>query len=117
LDITGKKLEKIPENIFMLKNLEELNVSNNELRNITPFVKKLNKLKKLNFTKNLLTKLPDVLWTMPSLEEIWVDEKVKVKNRENRVIIPLVNTWKNHEKWNSKQLRDAIGICVIYNKK
>jgi len=116
LDFSGRRLRKIPENIFMFKNLEELDFSNNNLEDITPFVKKLNKLKKLNVTGNNLKKLPDFLWTMPTLEEIWIDESLEVKKWNKDVIIRLINAWKNHEKWNNKQLRNVTGVCTVYNK-
>ena len=52
-------------------------VSNNNLRDITPYIRRLNKLKVLKLQNNPnLTSLPNFIWKMPALEKIVVDSEL-----------------------------------------
>jgi hypothetical protein len=73
LDLSGKNIQKIPEMITQLVQLEELNLSNNpikknlsiELRKLTPL-----KIKRLNIEDNALDFLPFELCQLTTLQSL-----------------------------------------------
>ena len=54
LDLQGKKLTRFPHKIIKCRNLEVLNLSNNQIDSIPKVIGKLTKLKKLHMSKNRL---------------------------------------------------------------
>jgi len=59
LDLSNQNLTKIPDYVFNVTNLEELNVSNNQLTGaIQSQIGQLKKLKVLNASNNLMTGVP-----------------------------------------------------------
>jgi len=115
-NLGGLKLREIPYDIFMIRDLEELDVSNNYLTRITTFVAKVSNLKKLDLRNNpFLKELPDFIWKMPSLEEVMIDyklEKIVLNLKIQESILKFVLTGKNHEKWNDDQLKRAVKLRI-----
>jgi Leucine-rich repeat (LRR) protein len=59
LDLSNQNLTKVPEYVFNMTNLQELNVSNNQLSGaIQSQIGQLKKLKVLNASNNLMTGVP-----------------------------------------------------------
>lgn len=69
LDLSNQNVEKIPEYVFGLKNLEELNVSNNQLTGaIQAEIRHLVNLKVLNASNNQMTGVPAEIGQLRNLE-------------------------------------------------
>ncbi len=68
LDLSGKRLNFLPEAITQLQQLRHLDVSNNQLRTLPEFIGQLRDLQRLDVSKNQLRTLPDTLWTLTNLE-------------------------------------------------
>ena len=92
--------DRIPECIFELKDLEELHMSANFLKQIDPRIAQLKKLRVLDLgngleNKNEITEIPEILFTMTSLEELDLDENPiqeisdKIGNLENLKVLSL----------------------------
>lgn len=64
------KLKKIPEVIFLLENLEVLNLEQNKILKIQPEIKKLKKLKTLSLSGNPIKKFPKEILLLSSLENL-----------------------------------------------
>jgi len=64
LDLSGKKLEELPENFGLLENLLALNLSNNKLCTLPESMKNLSKLSNLDIRRNRFEILPPVLQYM-----------------------------------------------------
>ena len=82
LNLAYCDLKELPETIGNLENLQILNLRGSSLQSLPESMKKLSKLKKLDLRdRNSLSlrstiRIPDFLWEMPSLEEVFVDEDV-----------------------------------------
>ncbi|MFA5207732.1 MAG: leucine-rich repeat domain-containing protein [Candidatus Paceibacterota bacterium] len=71
LDLSNKGLTKVPEYVFSMKQLEELNLSNNQLTGAIPSqIGQLKNLKILNLSHNLMTGLPAELGQLSQLTEL-----------------------------------------------
>ncbi|MFZ2390711.1 MAG: leucine-rich repeat domain-containing protein [Minisyncoccales bacterium] len=71
LDLSNKDLTKVPEYVFSMKQLEELNLSNNQLTGAIPSqIGQLKNLKVLNLSHNLMTGLPAELGQLSQLTEL-----------------------------------------------
>lgn len=69
LNLSGQKLDKIPENIFNQTSLIELNVSNNELTgSIQAEIRKLENLEILNASNNKMTGVPAEIGQLKNLQ-------------------------------------------------
>jgi Leucine-rich repeat (LRR) protein len=69
LDLSGQNLEKIPGYVFGLKNLEELDLSNNKLTGaIQAEIRHLQSLKVLNAENNQMTGVPAEIGQLSNLE-------------------------------------------------
>lgn len=69
LNLSGKKLTKVPEDIFNQINLEELDLSNNQLTDAIPSqIGKLKNLKVLNLSNNQMTGVPAEVGQLQYLE-------------------------------------------------
>lgn len=122
LDLSNKGLQEIPPDIFLLKNLETLNVSCNHMTQITPFVGKLNKLKELIIYCNNLKELPDTLWNLPALEKVEMDSNLVLNVPQNAIIVfdgannNVINylfAWKSRFRWSDEDIKRAMGKCVV----
>ena len=65
LDLSGKKIEELPENFGLLCNLIVLNLANNRLRVFPDSLKELSKLTNIDMRRNSFEQLPSVLQYMP----------------------------------------------------
>ncbi|MCR4623101.1 MAG: hypothetical protein K5780_00335 [Alphaproteobacteria bacterium] len=77
LDWSNKNLTQLQFCIWMLTNLEELDIRNNQITKIPRLLKNKKGLKKLYLHNNPnLNHLPDFLWSMNSLKELKIDGKL-----------------------------------------
>jgi Leucine-rich repeat (LRR) protein len=69
LDLSGQKLKNIPDYIFRQTNLEELNISNNQVNgSIQAEIRNLQNLKVLNASNNLMTGVPAEIGSLQNLQ-------------------------------------------------
>lgn len=70
INLSGNKLEEIPTEIALLKNLTYLNLSNNLLDSLPPAISNLKNLKYLNLFGNKLKELPNSITKLKKLEHL-----------------------------------------------
>lgn len=70
LSLKHKKLKKLPNEIFLFKNLEILDVSKNKLDEIPEDIQKLSKLREISVANNNLTTLPIQIGNLTELRKI-----------------------------------------------
>ncbi|GGX05848.1 leucine-rich repeat domain-containing protein [Aquimarina muelleri] len=70
LDLSNNQLENISANIKELKLLEELHLSNNKITQLPIELKELKNLKVLNINKNTIKELPDWIGELNNLESL-----------------------------------------------
>ena len=70
LVIASNELPELPDAIYDLINLTELDLSNNKLEDLSPKVAQLRRLKKLNVTMNALIEVPASIGDLTSLAEL-----------------------------------------------
>ncbi len=69
LDLSNQQLKKVPDYVFNQTNLEELNLSNNQLTGaIQAEIRHLQKLKVLNASNNLMTGVPAEVGQLQNLQ-------------------------------------------------
>ena len=73
LTIKGAGLEKLPEEISMCTQLQELHLPNNKLTSLPFSFKELSVLKRLNLDQNLFSTFPDQIKSMKSLSHLSID--------------------------------------------
>ncbi len=142
LDLSRKNLKQIPFGVYMMDNsrynnyntgtcipeLEELDVSNNQITEIPRLMKRLS-LKKLYIHNNPnLNHLPDFLWEMRYLKELKIDGKLikdLPKNTEYSLdnenledaVLSLTLDGKNNKKMSDEELSKRTGPYIVYLKK
>lgn len=79
-EATKMNLKEIPSKLFLLKNIEELNLGENQLTSLPPEMGKLKQLKVLKVNGNALKKLPLELGTLVNLIHLNVS-----KNKLNSI--------------------------------
>jgi len=67
LDLSGKGLNSIPQDIYQLTDLEVLDVSNNKILSIDTKISNLTKLKLLDVSGNQISSLPQTLTQLTGL--------------------------------------------------
>lgn len=72
LDLSSKKMEKIPQSVTMLQNLKELYLFGNEIVEIPLFITQLTVLRILNCAENQLSFIPAELSLLVNLNELWL---------------------------------------------
>lgn len=70
INLSGKGLREIPENIYEYINLEKLDLSHNKIEVIPKEIVKLKKLRSLNLSFNNLTVLQSALFKLPKLKTL-----------------------------------------------
>jgi len=70
LDLSKHKLQKIPKEVFLMFNLQELILAKNKLTEIPKEISNLSNLQKLNVSKNEITNLPSCIGTLTNLTEL-----------------------------------------------
>ncbi|KAG7383977.1 hypothetical protein PHYPSEUDO_003146 [Phytophthora pseudosyringae] len=73
LSLIADGLERLPESIGTLRNLMELDVTKNRLRELPDSLTKLTGLKMLNLSCNALEKLPEDFGKLDKLDKIWLE--------------------------------------------
>jgi len=68
LTLKRKRLQRIPEEVFLLKNLNELNLTNNRITDIPPEIAKLTYLQFLYMGKNKLVAVPPEIADLENLK-------------------------------------------------
>ncbi|MDY7075984.1 MAG: COR domain-containing protein [Chloroflexota bacterium] len=72
LNLVGKRLTTLPQEIGQLSNLTSLDLSYNQLTALPPEIGQLSNLTKLNFKNNKLTALPPEIGQLPHLTELYL---------------------------------------------
>ena len=70
INLSGKGLREMPENVFDYVNLEKLNLSHNKIKVIPKEIVKLRKLRSLDLSFNDLTVLQSALFKLPKLRTL-----------------------------------------------
>jgi len=70
LHLAKTNLSKVPEEIFLFKNLEELDLSKNKIKKVPPEIGELKKLVVLNLSKNKIEELPDEIGNLHRLVKL-----------------------------------------------
>ncbi len=73
LDLSYKKMSRLPKQIECLVNLQELNLSNNMFSDIPFEIKKLPKLRSLNLSFNKFAEIPGVVCQISNLEVLKIE--------------------------------------------
>ncbi|MBP6334831.1 MAG: leucine-rich repeat domain-containing protein [Bacteroidia bacterium] len=76
LDLSRRRLDSLPPELFQLKNLRELNLSRNKLEIIPPEISSLSKLEHLDLSNNNLVRLPDEIGQLSQLVYLGLNRNV-----------------------------------------
>ena len=90
INLSKRKLTKLPKELMQFKYLRHLNVSNNKLTEIPEFLSSFTQLKDLNISKNKFTVFPSEICKMKSL---------KMKNLKNIEMQGIVYGPTYQQKW------------------
>lgn len=85
LTIKGCGLEKLPEEISMAVNLQDLHLPNNKLAQLPFAFKELKKLKRLNLDSNAFSIFPEALKHMPKLSHLSIDNNNFSQEEKDRI--------------------------------
>jgi Leucine-rich repeat (LRR) protein len=76
LNLSKKKLDSIPQDVFKFYNLIELDLSRNRIEEIPPDINRLVNLEKLNLTNNRLVHLPAEIGSLTRLKFLGLNRNV-----------------------------------------
>lgn len=85
LTIKDCNLEKLPEEISMLQEVTELNLSGNKLTRLPASFIALKNLKRLNLDKNSFSKFPDAIKSIPALGHLSIDGNQFPEEEKERI--------------------------------
>lgn len=74
LDLSGLALQNIPDEVFALSHLKELDLFNNQIATLSSKIQQLKNLEKLLASKNPITQLPAALQNLQALKTIKLNE-------------------------------------------
>uniref|UniRef100_H2ZPM3 Gelsolin-like domain-containing protein n=1 Tax=Ciona savignyi TaxID=51511 RepID=H2ZPM3_CIOSA len=74
IDLSYNQLTRLPECLYMLSTLERLNLSNNEIQELSLLIDTWTKMRTLNLTNNLLTSLPASLCKLQCLQRLFISD-------------------------------------------
>nr|CAI5838672.1 unnamed protein product [Callosobruchus analis] len=80
LNISNNHFNNLPDNIHLLRNLQELYLSNNQLRKLCDSICNLENLQILDISCNLLKALPDDFGQLKQLRKLDITENKKLKH-------------------------------------
>ncbi len=84
LNLSGNNLKEIPQDVFLMKDLENLWLDQNNIQKISKKIVELTKLRKLSFDGNRKIKLPDNFHKLNSLELIlYFDNDMSVEEKDD----------------------------------
>ena len=98
LNLHKSKLTKFPKEIFLFKNLQELDLSNNAIASIPDSINKLKNLRKLSLSKNGLTTFPKALCNLKGLKWLILSKnKIPAIPKEigNLTNLIILDMWSN----------------------
>jgi len=79
LDLSRKKLDSVPPEVFSFPNLKELNLSRNRIEDIPPAIGNLVHLERLDVSNNKLADLPDEIGMLTDLLYLGLNRNIIVK--------------------------------------
>lgn len=79
LNISNNLFHSLPDDIYLLKNLQELYVNNNKLKKICENICLLVNLKVLDVSNNSLKYLPEDMGNLVNLKKFYANNNVKLK--------------------------------------
>ena len=85
LTIKDCGLKRLPEEISMLWNLQEMNLSGNSLETLPRSFVDLQQLKRLNLDQNKFSKFPDDIQKIPSLLHLSIDHNLFPEEEKERI--------------------------------
>lgn len=85
LTIKDCQFKTLPEEISMLTELEELNLSGNKLESLPVGFKALTKLRRLNLDGNCFKTFPDFIKTLPKLTHLSIDNNQFPEEEKERI--------------------------------
>jgi leucine-rich repeat protein SHOC2 len=85
LTIKSCNLEKLPEEISMCTQLQDLYLPGNKLTELPFAFKELQKLKRLNLDSNKFTQFPDQIKSMPNLGHLSIDGNLFSEDEKARI--------------------------------
>ena len=94
LTIKSCDLTELPEEISMLTQLQELNLSGNQLKTLPHSFPTLFQLRRLNLDSNEFERFPDLIKSMKTLSHLSIDAN-KFSEEEKSRIHRLFNIWVN----------------------
>jgi Leucine-rich repeat (LRR) protein len=74
LTLKNTRLESLPEEIFQLYSLKEMNLSGNQLSSLPFGFGQLKNLRRLNLDLNQFYKFPNLITSLPSLHHLSIDD-------------------------------------------
>jgi len=74
LDLSGLRLKNIPDEVFILSHLKELDLFDNQLTSLSIQIQKLKNLEKLLVSKNPIKQLPSALQNLKALKTFKLDK-------------------------------------------
>ncbi|VEN42039.1 unnamed protein product [Callosobruchus maculatus] len=80
LNLSNNHFNNLPDDIHLLKNLQELYLSNNQLRKLCDSICNLGNLQILDISCNLLKALPDNFGKLEQLKKLDITENKKLKS-------------------------------------
>lgn len=86
LNLSNNGLGELSKNIGSLKNLKVLNLSDNELSDLSPKIENLFKLQELNLSNNKFTKLPVQILRLRSLRVLYLNGNSFSEQEKNRIV-------------------------------
>ena len=111
LNLSRKKLDSLPNNLFLLKNLEYLDLSKNRLDHIPKELKALQNLEHINLSKNNFTDFPEIITELRLLQEIIINNNKitsipkQIKNLNSLIKLDMWSNELNH-------IPDEIGLLT-----
>ena len=75
LDLSKRDLGFIPKDVFTIRAIEVLNLSQNKIVSIEPAIADLFRLKVLNLEDNSIVELPEEMMSLPKLNVLFISNK------------------------------------------